>query len=144
MGSPYETLLPPPIERLAVQYFTPLLNPVPVATRLPEPDQNEDTVNGFLRLEAAGGNPTGEDMFFNAQILIHAYSPDEEQAELIALKATGWGSNAQGITFHTMNHEFYVSVSSIAALPVKQQDPLVDLTRYRAMITWRIPGIPLT
>lgn len=29
--------------------------PIPVATRLPQPSKTEDTISGFIRVEAAGG-----------------------------------------------------------------------------------------
>lgn len=137
---PFATLLPPPTESLAVAYFTPLMTPVPVATRLPEPDKDRDTINGFLRLEAAGGVPAGEEMLWDVRVLIHAYSPDAPTAEDIAIKAVAWGANAQGVTTRINNRDWYVTYSHAPALPVAQEDPRVLLPRYRAMVNWRING----
>jgi hypothetical protein len=140
---PFTTLLPPPIEAMAVQYFTPLMAPTPVATRLPDPDDSEDTVGGFLRVEAAGGSLTGEMLLWDMSIILHGYSPIEPQAEDIIGRAVAWGSNATGITVPVNNLDWYVTFSRASGLPTKQQDPMVNLTRYRAMVSWRIPGNPL-
>jgi hypothetical protein len=140
---PFTTLLPPPIEAMAVQYFTPLMAPTPVATRLPNPAKNEDTIDGFLRLEAAGGAQVNENLMWDSSVILHAYSPIEPQAESIIGRAVAWGSNAQGITVTIDNFDWYVTFSRASGLPTKQQDPMVNLTRYRAMVSWRIPGNPL-
>ena len=50
--------LPPDIESIAFTYLTAIVAPTPVATRLPNPDLEQDTINDFLRIEAAGGNLT--------------------------------------------------------------------------------------
>jgi hypothetical protein len=140
---PFTTLLPPPIEAMAAQYFTPLMAPTPVATRLPNPAKSEDTVEGFLRLEAAGGAQVNENLMWDSAIILHSYSPIEPQAEAIIGRAVAWGSNAQGITVTIDNFDWYVTFSRASGLPTKQQDPMVNLTRYRAMVSWRIPGNPL-
>lgn len=143
MTRPYTTVLPPPIEAMAVEYFTTLMAPTPVATRLPNPAADEDTVEGFLRLEAAGGAQVSENLMWDSSVILHAYSPIEPQAEDIINKAVAWGSNAQGITVTINNLDWYVTFSRASGLPTKQQDPMVNLTRYRAMVSWRIPGNPL-
>lgn len=140
MSRPFETLQPPPVEAMAVAYFTPLMSPTPVATRLPEPDQDADTTEGFLRIEAAGGSLLPDTYFWDMAVLLHAYSPNEPQAESLISKAVAWGSNATGVTTTVAALDWYVTFSRATSLPTKQQDPLVDLTRYRAMVSWRIPG----
>lgn len=143
MTRPFTTLLVPPIETIAVDYFTPLMAPTPVGTRLPNPDDSEDTVEGFLRLEAAGGAQVNENFMWDMAIILHSYSPVEPQAEDIIGKAVAWGSNSQGTTTTVINLDWYVTYSRATGLPTKQQDPMVNLTRYRAMVSWMIPGQPL-
>jgi hypothetical protein len=140
---PYSTLLAPPIESMAIAYFTPLMAPTPVATRLPNPADNEDTVEGFLRLEAGGGPQVNENLMWDCAVILHGYSPMEPQAEDIIGKAVAWGANATGTTTRIGNLDWYVTFSRASGLPTKQQDPMVNLTRYRAMVSWRIPGNPL-
>jgi hypothetical protein len=140
---PFTTLLPPPIEAMAVDYFTTLMAPTPVATRLPVPTESEDTINGFLRLEAGGGALVGEELLWDMSVILHAYSPVEPQAEAIIGRALAWGSNATGTTTTLDGVDWYVTFSRPTSLATKQQDPLVNLPRYRAMCTWRIPGQPL-
>jgi hypothetical protein len=56
----------------------------------------------------------------------------------------GWGSNAQGTVLTLRNGDQYgVTYSRATALSHRQQDPYVDLIRYRSMVTWRIQGIPI-
>lgn len=140
---PFTTLLPPPIETMAVQYFTPLMDPTPVATRLPTPDDNEDTISGFLRVEAAGGHLLPDMFFWDMSVILHSYSPDEVQAEQIINTAVAWGNNATGVTTTVNSVDWYVTYARASGLPTKQQDPMVNLTRYRAMVSWRIPGQPI-
>jgi hypothetical protein len=140
---PYTTILPPPIEAMAVAYFTPLMDPVPVATRLPSPSATDDVVNGFLRLESAGGTQVDQMLMWDMSIILHAYSPLEPQAEDIIGTALAWGANSQGLTVPINGRDWFVTYSRATALATKQQDSLVPLTRYRAMVTWRIPGIAL-
>lgn len=144
MSRPFTTLLPPPIEAMAVAYFTPLMAPTPVATRLPSPDDSADTIEGFLRLEAAGGALLPDSFLWDMSIVLHAYSPIEPQAESIIGKALAWGSNATGTTTTFSGLDWYVTFARATSLATKQADPLVDLPRYRAMVTWRIPGQALS
>lgn len=141
---PFTTIAPPPIEAMALAYFTPLMAPTPVATRLPSPAADADTVEGFLRLEAAGGALVGDALMWDMSIIVHAYSPIEPQAESIIGKAIAWGNNAQGLTVTIDGTDWYITFSRATGLPVRQQDPIVALTRYRAMLSWRIPGQPLS
>lgn len=137
---PFATILPPPLESMGVSYLTPLMYPTPVATRRPEPDRREDTIGGFLRVESGGGTQVGEQLLWDMNLILHGYHPDEVQAEKITQRAVAWGANAAGITTDVDGEEWYVTFSRASALATKVQDPLVNLTRYRAMVMWRIPG----
>ncbi len=141
---PYATIWPPPIQGLAIAYFTPRVAPVPVATRLPQPDRTQDTVNGFIRIEAAGGHTMHDGLFFNCGIIIHSYAPNnqESMAEVNMMHALAHAGNAQGrfIVHPSLQRPWFVSYSHITALGVRQADPLVNLTRFRGMAVWRIQG----
>lgn len=145
-ASPYQTIFPPPVQGLAKAYFTPLLAPMPVATRLPQPGKTEDTINGFIRIEAAGGHLRPDTVFFDVGIIIHSYAPNnlESQAEINCMKALAVGGNAQGkyITHPSLQRPWFVSYSRISGLAVKQSDPHVNLTRFRGLLVWRIKGMP--
>lgn len=130
-------LLPPRIEDLAILYLAPFLDPVPVATRLPNPDDDADTVNGFLRVEAGGG--AAPDMFqYDMTCLLHGYSPDESQANDIANLATALMGAADGNTVGG----FYITATPNVSVPQRRTDPDVILPRYLAMVTWRVAGQP--
>ncbi len=139
------TIFPPPIQGLAMAFFSPRMAPTPVATRLPQPSRTEDTVNGFLRIEAAGGSIMNDMFMFNCGIILHSYAPNnqESMAEIVLMHAMAHGNNAQGqfITHPSLQRPWYVTYSRIQALGVRQADPLVNLTRFRGMITWRIQGM---
>lgn len=144
---PYTTVAPPPIQGLMVAYLTPLLTPTPVATRLPQPAKTDDTINNFLRVEAAGGGPSGNDqILFNASVILHAYCPNtqESQGEQLIGDALAWAGNAQGtfVTHASTQVEYFVTYSRITSLATKQADPQVALTRFRGMVTWVVHGIP--
>lgn len=143
--SPYPTIYPPPIQALAIAYFTPRLAPIRVATRLPQPEKTDDTINGFIRIEAAGGHILEDQYLFNCGIILHSYAPNnaESQAEINCMKAIAHGGNAQGryIIHPSLQRPWFVTFSRITGLAVKQADPLVNMVRFRALITWRIQGM---
>lgn len=145
------TTKPPPSEKLAKLYFSPLMAPTPVATRLPRPAETADTINGFLRIEAGGGvlRPVSglEQLMWDVSVILHAYAPNTEEsfAEELIGRAVAWGANAQGTTTTLRNGDkWYVAYSNATGLATRKADPLVNMTRYRAMVTWRIPGLPIT
>ena len=70
---------PGDIETLALYYLQPVLSPTPCATRLPQPNAHDDTVSGFLRVEAAGGGKANY-LEYDLNVILHAYSPVEMQA----------------------------------------------------------------
>lgn len=138
------TIYPPPIQGLARAFFVSHMAPTPVATRLPQPERTADTVNGFLRIEAAGGAIQVDELLFNCNIILHSYANNnmESLAEIIMMRALGKGGNAQGqmIVHPSLQRPWYVLYSKISGLAVKQSDPLVAMSRFRAMLTWRVQG----
>lgn len=143
---PFATTRPPPTESLAEQYFTPLVAPTPVGTRLPRPADTADTVNAFLRIEAGGGVLRPDGYLWDVSVILHAYAlnSQEAMAEHLIGVAVGWGANAQGVTMVMPNgDEWYVTYSHAPGVIIHKADPMVNLARYRAMVTWRVPGMPM-
>lgn len=142
---PYPTIYPPPIQGLAKAYLTPRMAPVPVATRIPQPSNTADTVNGFIRIEAAGGAVMLDEVLFNCALIIHSYAPNnqESQAEINMMHALAHCNNAQGryIVHPSLQRPWFVTYSRITSLAIKQADPDVNLTRFRGIITWRVKGM---
>ena len=128
-------LLPPDIETLAIDYLSGPLSPTPVTTRMPSPQLDADTVNGLLRVEYGGGFKPNR-FQYEAQCLIHGYSPNEIQASQIANQAVALMSAARG---RTVNGWYVVGVTNVI-LPMRLSDPDVILPRYRAMVTWLVAG----
>lgn len=147
---PFATTQPPPIESIGKAYFTSLMSPLLVTTRLPQPAPNQDTIGQFLRLQSAGGaqlvQAGQEGYFWNVSIILHSYAPDDQEvaAEENLAVALGWGANAQGTTITTKSGvPWYVTFSSAPGLGTKITDPSVALTRYRGLVSWRVAGRPL-
>ena len=142
----YTTTRPPPIELLALAYFTPLVAPTPCATRLPQPSKTADTINGFLRVESGGGVLRGDGILWDVSCILHAYAPNtqEAMAEQLGEEAVAWGANANGFTQIMPNSDrWYITYSRCSGFNVRKGDPLVNMTRYRSMVTWRVPGLPV-
>jgi hypothetical protein len=122
--------------------------PTPVATRVPQPTETADTINGFLRVEAGGGAIMGNQVLFNASIILHSYASNNQEslAEQLMVQAIAYGSNAQGCTIvHPSSAiPYFICFSTATALAMKQEDPLVNLVRFRAMVTWRLQGVPVS
>jgi hypothetical protein len=140
---PFATTRPPPIESLAEVYFTPLVAPTPVGTRRPRPADTADTINAFLRIEAGGGVLRPDGLLWDVSVILHAYAPNSQEpmAEHLIGVAVGWGANAQGVTMEMPNgDQWYVTYSHAPGVITRIADPLVNLARYRAMVTWRVPG----
>jgi hypothetical protein len=148
----FPTIKPPPMGGLMVGYLTPLMAPTPVQTRRPKPTPDDDVAypDGFLRVEAGGGSwvALDEGVFFDASAILHGYADYENEwkAEDLCGTALAWGGNAQGLTLTMTDtgEEWYVTYSRITALATELVDPLVRLTRYRGMVTWRVPGVPIS
>jgi hypothetical protein len=139
---------------LVVQYLAPLLAPAPVSSRRP-PSQPADDVaypSGYVRVEAAGGVwMARSEIFFDASAILHGYADYEHEtlAEDICGRAVAWAGNAQGLTLPLTDEvtgetfDWYVTYSRIAALATEHADPLVRLTRFRGMVTWRVAAVAL-
>lgn len=150
MSRPFTTTRPPPVESLGVAYFTPLMSPLPVVKRIPQPAPNADTITTYLRLQSAGGaqlvQSGQEGYFWSCNLILHSYSPLDQEglAEDNLGIALGWGSNAQGLTVTTgRGVPWSISYSSAPNLGTKVEDPQVALTRYRGLVNWRVMGNPL-
>jgi hypothetical protein len=128
-------LLPPDIENLARTYLVAALAPTPVATRRPVPDNLADTVSGFLRVEAGGGSKPNQ-FHYDAQCLLHGYSPNEIEAKSIAAKAVALMGAARG---QTINGWYVVGVMT-ASPASRRTDPNVNLPRFLSTVTWRVAG----
>jgi hypothetical protein len=154
MTRPFPTILPPPMAGLVTSYLTPLMAPTPVSTRRPQPQPDADVAypNGYLRVEAAGGVwMARSEIFFDASAILHSYVDyeHEPQGEDICGRGLAWAGNAQGLAFPLLDtwsgltYEWYVTYSRITALATEHADPMVRLTRYRGMVTWRASGVAL-
>jgi hypothetical protein len=142
----YQTVRPPPTELLALAYFTPLVAPTPVATRVPKPSNTEDCINGFLRVEAGGGVLRGDGILWDVSCILHAYAPNtqEAMAEQLGEEAVAWGANFTGSSVQMPNGDvWYCTYARCSGWNLRKADPLVAMTRYRSMVTWRIPGLPV-
>lgn len=128
-------LKPADIEDLATYFHTPIVAPTPVDTRLPIPANDEDTVHGFLRIEAGPCTRSGLDCW-DLSYLMHAYSPVESEAADISNKAMAYATAAQG---QKVMGWYIVYVVSVVG-GVRLSDPDVSLPRYRSAVTWRVQG----
>ena len=129
---------PGDIETLALYYLQPVLSPTPCATRLPQPNNQSDTINGFLRVEAAGGGKANY-LEYDLNLILHAYSPVEMQAANIAQTAMAFMTAARGQTVAG----WFVGLVKNTVMPHRLTDPNINLVRYRAAVTWRVAGQPL-
>lgn len=127
---------PPDIEWLTIYYLTQFMGSTPIGTRLPNPSDNADTVNGFLRVEAGGGNKANY-LQWNMSVILHAYSPNEIEAEAIIGDAMGWMTAARGQQIAGWS---VVEVPNCTVAHRYSDPQVIGLTRYRAMVTWRVPG----
>lgn len=132
-------VLPPDLETLGINYLTPHLSPTPVATRLPSPTADADTVNGFLRVEFGGGSKPNR-FQWDVQLIVHGYNPNEILASQHARQAVALLSAARGQTVSDGTSDwFVVGVMGVVA-PHRLTDPDVILPRYRSSVTWRVVG----
>jgi hypothetical protein len=141
----FQPVKPPPIEWVSQAFLTPLLNPTPVSTKLPiNLDSDEAMVNGFLRVEAGDVVKIADlqGAAWNCSFLMHAYSPNEAQAEDISCSAIGYVAAATGLTVVGC---YIVCVPTVIG-GRRLTDPLVpaNIVRYRSAVTWRIAGLPPT
>jgi hypothetical protein len=140
----YPPVKAPPIEWLAQAFLTPLMAPTPVKTRLPQPNSDQDTLQGFLRIEAGDSTPIPSTWgaAWNCSFLMHSYSPNEVQAEDVSTNALGYVAAATGLTIVGW---YVVGVPTVIG-GRRLYDPLVpaDIVRYRSAVTWTVAGKPPT
>jgi hypothetical protein len=130
-------LEPADVEWLAQVYLSPHLGLTPVATRVPNPKQQADTINGLLRVEAGGGSCPNS-FEYDMTLLLHGYSPNEVEASQICRTAYKWAKAATGQSISG----YYVSRVTNSIPPHRLSDPnVISLTRYRSAVTWRVPGL---
>lgn len=129
----------PDIEDLVIYYYTPILSPTMVDTRLPKPDHNQDTIHGFVTVEAGDTRRVGVAQW-DLDFVLHSYSPVESEAADISRKLMMYGTSAQGLTIMG----WYVVMVANALGGRKLPNPDVPLPRYRSALTWRVQGHPIS
>lgn len=140
-GFIYPVVKPAPIETALIMFLTPLFQPTPVSTRLPIDTSPNDTQNGFIRVEAAGG-PKINLTQYNQTCLLHVYVPDEfeVQGEQIAQDVTAYVSAVGGQTIYG----FQIVQVPRSTAPQRRTDPRVNLLRYMSTVTWTVAGQPVS
>jgi hypothetical protein len=126
------------IEDLGMYYFTPLIAPTPIDTRLPNVADDADTVNGFVTIEAAPASRVGLAQW-DLSFILHAYSPHEYEAADISRKLMAHGTAVQGLT--VMGWYIVGLVNAVGG--EKLPNPDIELPRYRSALTWRVAGHPI-
>jgi hypothetical protein len=140
-GYIYPVVTPADTEWLSTYYLTPLMAPTPVATRLPDDTDPDDTVNGFISVESSGG-PKVSLIEYNQTIILHTYCAEEYEPQGfdIARNAVAWMGAASGLTISGWQITDVPRVTS----PQRRNDPKVpNLLRYLAMVTWTVVGQPV-
>jgi hypothetical protein len=96
----------------------------------------------MLRLEAAGGFLRADEFLYDISIILHSYAPQSQESTAATnlTVALGWGAQAYGTTIPLAGVDWYITHSWVTGAPFKQNDPLVNMPRYRGMVSWRIPG----
>lgn len=129
----------PDIEDLGIFYFTTILAPTVVDTRLPSPAADEDTIHGFMTIESGDMSRVGLAQW-DCDFLLHAYSPVEAEASDISRKAMAYGTSIQGLT--VMGWYIVGLVTAIGGRKLPNPD-VPGLTRYRSALTWRVAAKPI-
>lgn len=140
-------LVHPPIEWLGYAYFGSLEPAVDVGTLLPGPLEGEPHLaTPFLRMEAGGGDPALEIMF-DLDLILHAYhGTNEDGAKALSSRATALGAGLRNAVLAVPLvedgpvYDWTVHRSRVSAAPHRQIDPMVNLPRYRSMVTWTVVG----
>lgn len=130
-------LLPPDTQDLGIYYFTPILSPTVVDSRLPNPDDDRDTINGFMTIEAGDISRFGLAQW-DISMILHSYSPVQSEAADISNKVMAYGTAVQGLT--VMGWYIVGLVTAIGSRQIPNPD--VNLPRYRSALTWRVQGRP--
>ncbi|MCV7174936.1 hypothetical protein [Mycolicibacterium sphagni] len=147
MPRPYSTLLPPPMGTLVNTYLEPLMGGLLVMSRIPPNDPlfTVPDASEYIQTEASGGSPIGDQILFDCHVILHSYSPydQEDIAERNCGTALAWMGNAQGMTITAAGYDWGVTFSRVTALAHKYGDPAIPLTRFRGAAAWRIAGVPI-
>lgn len=128
----------PDIEDLVPFFYTPIIAPTPIDTRLPKVEDEADTINGFVTVEAGDMTRVGLAQW-DMDFILHAYSPVEYEASDISRKLMAYGTSAQGLT--VMGWYIVGVMNAIGSRKVPNPD--VELPRYRSALTWRVQGKPI-
>lgn len=145
--TPLPQLTHPPIEWLGFAYYSPLLTGTKVCTEYPGAQGNKPYVDGpVLRTEAAGGTPALEVMF-DLDLILHGYKGrNEDGAKELSQRATKLGSGLRNVTVMCPLTEdgpplaWTIHDAWVSSEPTRQVDPIVNLPRFRSMVTWRVVG----
>lgn len=137
-GYPVPPLNSPDIEDLAMYYFTPIIAPTLIDSRLPNVEDERDTVNGFVTVEAGDKRRVGLAQW-DCDFLLHAYSPHEYEAADISGKLMAYGTAAFGKS--VMGWNVVSVVNSLGGRKIPNPD--INLPRYRSALTWRVQGKPI-
>ena len=126
------------IEDLVTFFYTPIIAPTPIDTRLPKIADNADTINGFVTVEAGPATRVGLAQW-DLSFILHAYSPVEYQAADLSRKLMAHGTAVQGLT--VMGWYIVTLVNAVGG--EKLPNPDIELPRYRSALTWRVQGHPI-
>lgn len=126
-------------DELAQVFFTPIVAPAFVVTKLEDADDVQNV--GAVRVESAAIVPLLEwrNAAWDLSFLIHAYSPDEIEATQLGLKCIAHAAAARG---KTIMGWYIVDVPSVLGGQKLPEPGVEGLTRYRAAVTWRVAGHP--
>lgn len=126
-------------EELAQVFFTPIVAPTFVVTKLEDADDVENV--GAVRVESADISPLFQYHLaaWDLSFLIHAYSPDEIEATQLGLKCIAHAAAARG---KTIMGWYIVDVPNVLGGQKLPEPGVEGLTRYRAAVTWRVAGHP--
>jgi hypothetical protein len=132
-------LVSPDTEDLAIFYYTPIIAPTLIDTRLPKPDDDADTINGFVTVEAGDKSRVGLAQW-DCSFILHSYSPVEAQAADTSNTLMTHGTAVQGLT--VMGWYIVGLVAAVGSRKLSNPD-IPQLARYRSALTWRVAGRPI-
>lgn len=147
--TPLPQLTHPPIEWLGFCYYQPhqAALGVDTGTELPGPSDDQTILTtGFLRMEAGGGI-AALDVMFDLDLILHSYcGADEDAAKDVSQRATTELLPVRNQVVACPMHRdgpalsWTIHEASVSQEPHRQTDPMVNLIRYRSMVTWRVVG----
>lgn len=151
--TPLPTLVHPPIEWLGFAFYRAYQDDwaVDMGTRLPGPQEDQTVLQtGFLRFEAGGGSEDADTqgLMFNLDLIMHSYyGEDEDAAKDISQQATLLGGRIPRdtvvqcpLTRNGPALPWTIHDARGFSEPTRTTDPMVNMIRYRSMVTWRVVG----